>query len=55
LPCNHGCSGGNKHEEERADEFGDESSPFLVRIGEVVDYLQDPIVDYLRDSILVKA
>ena len=42
--AHHAATGGHQHEEERAEQLGEQAAPFLVRVVEVSDALDDPLL-----------
>jgi hypothetical protein len=40
----HSCACGHQHEQERAEEFREKTAPFLVRVIEVVDAINDALL-----------
>ena len=51
--AHHSAAGGDEHEEERAEELGEEPAPFLVRVVEVLDPFPDGLVGCLERRSLV--
>ena len=47
--AHHAATGGDEHEEEGAERFGEEAAPFLVRVVEVVHWFEDTGLEPVRE------